>query len=306
MNRRLFSMLALAAMCVATAIAPATAHAGKYDVDLNRLGTRDAMGVVTKDDAGFRSLASELGTVIAARPMDPGDTLGLSGFAVSADVGITTIRSGRTYWQNTADSPQSVVPSLQVFGRKGLWPGIEIGAGASHVFDSSMWGLSGYAKFALHEGFHHLPIPTIALRGMVTELLGSKDLRMTQVGIDGQVSHVFGAGSTFSITPYVGYQALLTFARSTVLDATPGTDEYPDGFDDPPPGDTGSSEFVFDRQSVIVRHRPFVGVRFIFAVLRFGVEGMVVPGGKSKDKDTDAADRSGLQGQVMGTLGFDF
>src|SRR5690606_15502043 len=117
--------------------------------------------------------------------------------------------------------------------------GIEVGAGTTHAFDSRMWTVSGYAKVALHEGFHHLPIPTLALRGMFSELLGSKDMRLTTISIDGQASHVFGVGSTFSITPYVGYQTLLMIARSGVMDVSPETDEYTD------PSATDPAEFAF-------------------------------------------------------------
>jgi hypothetical protein len=108
-----------------------------------------------------------------------------------------------------------------------------------------------------------------------------------------------------------------------VLDATPQTDEYPDGYIDPDPCTTdpgdGSglpecidSEFVFKRQ-LVTRHRPYLGVRFIFSVLRFGLEAMFVPpGGSSEDVDLDGggtekvADGSGFQQQYTLTLGLDF
>ena len=186
-------------------------------------------------------------------------------------------------------------------GRKGLWPGVEVGAGATHLFNSRMWTISGYGKVALHEGFHHLPIPSIALRGMFSRLVGAEDMNMTTGSFDISISHVFGVGKTVNLTPYVGYQGLMVFARSGVLDATPKTDEYLDK-------SPTLSEFVFKDAGMIYRHRPFLGFRFIFSVLRIGVEAMFVPGGK-REGDIDGkkiADTSGLQQQYTLSLGLDF
>ena len=281
--------------------APHAAHAGKYDVDLTSLGTISG-GSVVQDGTKFRSLSSELAVLSAPKPVDPADSLGLSGFALSADVSLNTISGGKEFWSQTTSSPENFVPTIQVMGRKGLWPGLEVGGGATHVFDSKMWTIGGYAKLALHEGFHHMPIPSIAVRGHFGQLLGSKDLRMTTVGVDAVISHVFGVGSTVSLTPYAGYQALLAWSRSGVLDATPDTDEYVN------PDPNLSNEFVFKRQDVIVRHRPFFGLRMVFSVLRIGLEGMIVPGGSSTDSQNGQTfdDESGLQQQYTFSVGADF
>src|SRR5690606_33001531 len=188
---------------------------------------------------------------------------GLSGFAVSADVSLNTLSGDESYWQDTTrGNPDNLAPTLQVMGRKGLWPGIEIGAGATHLLNSSMWTIAGYGKVALHEGLHHLPIPSIALRGMFSRVLGAKDIDMTTISVGASLSHVFGIGSTFNITPYAGYDALLVFAKSSYLDTTPDHDEVADG----PLCDGGvcsDSTFRFPKQDVILRHRPYVGLRFI-------------------------------------------
>jgi hypothetical protein len=295
------------------------ARAGKYDIDLAPLAQINDDGTVTQDNAAFRSLASEVGVLMAPKVVDPADSLGLSGFAVSADVSVNTLSGGEAFWQDTTRSPGNVAPTLQVMGRKGLWPGIEVGAGATHLFDSRMWTIAGYGKLALHEGFHHLPIPSIALRGMFSRLLGAKDIDLTTVSVGASLSHVFGIGSTFNITPYAGYDALLVFARTGVLDATPGRDEFVDGplaCDNGDPDCFVQAEFVFRKQDVILRHRPYVGMRFIFSVLRIGIEAMFVPGGgSSSDVPLPAAagggtetvtDGSGFQQQYTVSFGLDF
>ncbi len=301
--------LVLTAAALAIVSFPQDAHAGKYDLDLTRLGS-DAQGNITKDDNEFRSLSSELGTVVALQPMDPADSLGLSGFSVSADFTVNTISNDERYWtEPTGGAADGAVPTMQIMGRKGLWPGIEIGGGATHVFDSSMWAMGGYGKVSLHEGFHHLPIPSVAVRGAFSRLLGAKDFNLTTASVGASVSHVFGLGKTFSLTPYVGYEALFVVSRSQVLDSTPACDEFPDNFNqDQCTGMTGTSEFVYKNSGAIVRHRPYLGARLIFSVIRLGFEAMFVPAGSSSG-DVDGmtvTDGSGLQQQYTFSVGLDF
>jgi hypothetical protein len=308
MHRRFRHLGAL----VATAIwlVPEVAQAGKYDLDLTRLG-RQSGGQVVQDNAAFRSLSSELGTIMAPQPMDPADSLGLSGFAVSADFTINTIAGDRGYWQDTTSgSADNVAPSMQIVGRKGLWPGIEVGGGATHLFDSRMWAMFGYGKVALHEGFHHLYIPAVALRGSFSRLVGAKDLNLTTAAAAVTASWVFGLGKTFSLTPYAGYEALFIFGRSRVLSAAPHCDEFPDLYNNDCAGvdRTAPTEFVFRDAGTIVRHRPHVGVRMIFSVIRLGLEGMWVPAG-SRDGSIageTVADGSAMQQQYTFSVGFDF
>ncbi len=308
MHRRLLPHAALIGS--ALAMAPRSVWAGKYDLDLTRLATVSATGI-TQDNAGFRSLVSELGAVMAPRPADPADSLGLSGFAISADVGLNTISDGASYWDRASDGEADrVAPTLQIIGRKGLWPGLELGGGATHLFDSRMWAITGYAKAALHEGFHHLPIPTIAIRGSFSRLLGAKDLSLTTAAPAVEISHVFGLGKTFNVTPYVGYEALFVLARSTVLDATPNCDEFPDSYNMNCPGGANgmTNEFVFRNAGAIVRHRPFFGARMIFSVIRLGFEAMFAPPGNRDGKlgGRSIADNSKLQQQYTFSMGLDF
>lgn len=322
MHRRFVHLLPAVATVAGLALAPALAHAGKYDLDLTPLGTLEAQGgnaVIVQDNAGFRSLSSELGTLMAPKPVDPADSLGLSGFAVSADVSINTLSYKQDYWKATSRGADGAAPSIQIMGRKGLWPGIEVGGGATHLIDSRMWALAGYGKVSIHEGFHHLPIPSISLRASVSRLLGAKDFNMTTVAPAITVSHLFGLGKTFSLTPYVGYEALIILSRSQVINANPSCDTFPDAYNEDPAvcdfpvgGDATvnqpASEFVFQDAGAIVRHRPHVGARIIFSVIRIGLEAMFVPGGKSEGKvnGQTVADGSGLQQQYTVSLGLDF
>lgn len=304
------------------ALWPASAFAGKYDLDLTPLGRLEASGgnaVIVQDNAAFRSLSSELGTMIAPKPVDPADSLGLSGFALSTDFSVNTLSGDEAYWRDTrSGNGDTAAASMQIMGRKGLWPGIEVGAGATHLFDSRMWAIAGYGKLALHEGFHHLPIPSIAIRGSFSRLLGAKDFNMTTAAPAITVSHLFGLGKSFSLTPYIGYEALIILSRSQVLNANPACDEFPDAYNEGEAcefplggGDTTTkpaSEFVFQDAGAIVRHRPHFGARIIFSVIRIGIEGMFVPGGSSEGETNGetVADGSGFQQQWTLSVGLDF
>ncbi|MBL8970915.1 MAG: hypothetical protein JNK56_10065, partial [Myxococcales bacterium] len=89
MPRRFLFSFALAAL----GLHSSEAWAGAYDLRLNQLGNADG-GAATGNNDAFRSLASELGVLMAPKPVDPADSLGLSGFAVSADLSVNTIKPG--------------------------------------------------------------------------------------------------------------------------------------------------------------------------------------------------------------------
>ena len=147
--------------------AAGTASADDNDLVLSRLGTVSGSGGVVDvvpDNEAFRALASELGVVMAPKPMSPADTMGFSGFQFSTELSINTINGNSQYWRAAegADVTDPLatkfhgnIPTMGVFVRKGMWlplPSFEVGAGALKLFDSNMWSLQMFAKFALHEG----------------------------------------------------------------------------------------------------------------------------------------------------------
>lgn len=296
-------------MVSAVLLGSSTARAARYDLDLTRLGFEG--NTLAPRASDFRSLSSELGTLMAPQPMDPADSLGLSGFALSADFTVNTLGANRPYWRDVTDGEaQNVAGTMQIVGRKGLWPGLEVGAGAVHLFDSRLWSMGGYLKAALHEGFHHLPIPSIAVRVGFARLLGAKDFNLTTAAPAVTLSHVFGVGKTVSLTPYVGYEALIILSRSTVLDATPNCDEFGDAYNETCPGvdPETAPEFVFESAGPILRHRPHLGMRMMFSVIRLGFEAMIVPGGTVDGAQNGEAvpDTSTFQQQYTFSVGLDF
>ena len=64
-------------------------------------------------------------------------------------------------------------------------------------------------------------IPDIAIGGGVRTVTGSSKMYLTTVGIDAELSKPFTLSDSGVITPYLGYQHLIIYGNSAVLDATP-------------------------------------------------------------------------------------
>lgn len=321
-----------AAWAAATVAAPAPAAAGENDVVLGRLVVLvdDTMsGQPTRavgQNLELRSLLSELGVALAPRLLAPSDTLGFGGFQFSADIGWTSISNEARWWRAMRASPAddaashgpATLPTIGLFARKGIWfplPSIEFGAGAVHLFDSKMWSAQGYVKLALQEGYHDLPIPSVALRGGVSRLLGQKEIDLTIMSFDGSISKHVGIGSTWGLDPYAGYGALLMVARSEVIDPTPTIDPL-----DPMSVSDRALNFVFKDQDDILRHRLFLGAKLQYYVFQLTLEATYALAGSSVDDrsgDTacafdstttacDATDQAAAQSTYTVSAGFDF
>lgn len=283
-------------------------------------------------EARFRSLMSELGVVLAPRLLVPADTLGYAGFQISAEVGLTEINPNTAYW-NAARSvspeapavgrPGGLLPTVGAFLRKGVWlglPAFELGAGAVHLLDSHFVAWQGYAKVALHEGFHDWPLPSVALRAAASYVTGSEQVRLGILGFDVIASKAFGALGFLSIEPFVGGSLLFIRARSGLIDTTPGCDAYaasqaPGLGAGPACADAQRgtrNDFLayarFPDQDVITRQRLFAGAKLKLAPLFLTLQGEWVPKGSSRDerRPNGAQDGSGTQRSASLSAGFDF
>ena len=356
---RPFARLMLAAVLIC--VSAGAARAGKNDLRLLNLCprqsvtlaggpqqecawlNRDASGLISSTQpvvldseaaSRYRSLMSELGVVAAPRLMVPADTLGFSGFQVSAELGVTKIYNTRSYWDGTAavtptnlmaGRPDAYLTTVGAYVRKGLWlplPAFEFGAGALKILDSNMYTIQGYAKFALQEGFHGWWLPSFAVRGSVSQLLGTSEVDMTVWGIDVLASKQFNIGGTAGIEPFFGWNILFIDAKSGVIDATPACDAVAlnaaaAGGPAPSPSCSSSqvgtandflANFTFPEQDIIMRQRWFGGFKVKLAVLFLTAQIDVAPAGSSHDskEPQGAADRSGTQETYSLSGGFDF
>ncbi len=322
----------IAAFALATvAFAAPRAHADDNDLVFARLGkiragTDGMPNTVVGQNLEFRALVSELGVVLAPQLLTPSDTLGFGGFQFTADVAETSISNKESYWRalqpatgGDASSHSGQMPTIGVFARKGMWfpvPSIEVGAGMVHITSSHMFAAQGYAKLGLHEGYHDLPLPSFAVRGAVSRLMGQKDLDLTIASLDLSVSKHFGIGGTWSIDPFGGWNLLWMIPRSQVIDETPNVDPLKMGNTD-----DSQLNFVFKDQVNITRQRIFVGAKLQYYVLQITLEADFALAGSSVDDragtDTactvdsnttacDSKDLSKLQKTYLMSLGFDF
>lgn len=343
---------ASAAVALAWLVAPRPAHADRSDLQLinlcdTSLGrgcpwvTRTATRTTVTLDGGantrLRSLMSELGVVIAPRLQTPADTLGFAGFQLSADLDVTSISNGKSFW-NGIEGVQPANPNLARpspwlttvggFVRKGMVspvPSIEFGAGAVNVLQSGMWALEGYVKVAVQEGFHRSPLPSLALRLGLSDLLGTDQLTLRVVSLDVVISKAFSIAGTARFEPFVGWDLLLISGHSGVIDATPECDAAVVEKTDPKnaaavaalpkscqlqagtPADLGAN-FTFPSQAVITRNRWFGGGKLkLWKFFLVGQFAWSVAGG-SRDGATamgPADDQSGTQKSVSISVGLD-
>jgi hypothetical protein len=288
----------------------------------------------------FRSLMSELGFAIAPRVLTPADTLGFAGFQFSAELGVTNINATRkvgspgnelAYWNGVeavsptnpaARHPDTRLTTVGGFVRKGLWiplPAFEFGAGALSIVGTRMYVLQGYAKLALQEGFHGWWLPSFAVRGGASQLLGTSEVDLTVYSVDLLASKAFDIGGTARIEPFVGWSMLFIKAVSGVIDATPDCDAFAAAGDPAPTaqcaasqagaGDDVNANFKFPEQDVITRQRFFAGFKLKLAVLFLAAQAEFALAGSSRDSSqpVDAGvDRSGAQQTYSLSAGFDF
>lgn len=290
------SLAALAALAT-----PHVASADTFDLAFQRLVKPPAAGGFADPNgdpaalAAYRQIVSELGTAIAPSILTTADTIGYNGFQFDFDYSVTTIsntscQSGATVdkcpWQAGTEGGRggagvpSALNTISVMARKGIWlplPSFELGVGATKLVQSSLYALQAYAKFAIHEGYHRFPLPSIALRGSVARVLGESQIDLTEAQVDLQISKSFGIAGSVTLVPYLGAAWLYIIPRGQVLDLTPGHDAYDDG---PSSLDLNNNTVFGDQANAnIQRWRFFGGLRLSYHVLVLTTDFAVTPCG---------------------------
>lgn len=224
------------------------------------------------DQAAFADLARTYGVALAPRLLAPAETLGINGFAFAFQLGVTGVDEGASFWERGIRGNQSAletpdVPgSLQTFHldlRKGLPYSLEIGAHFTYLFNSELFAVGGSLKAALNEGVARVPVD-LAFKVGVSRMVGSDELEMTLTSFDVILSHRLGL-QTLSVTPYIAYSPLLIFARSGVVDSSPGNSTTPAG------------TFVFENED-LTAHRLTSGVRVLYGALAITPELVIASG----------------------------
>jgi hypothetical protein len=301
---------------------------------------RDASGLVTgvnidtEGRSNFRSLMSELGVVMAPRIPMPAGTLGFAGFQVSGELGVTEISNNMSFWNGVnavspqnpgAARPSSALTTMGVFLRKGIWlpaPSLELGGGVVNLLDSQLLSWQAYAKLALHEGFHDLPIPSLSVRGAFAYLTGTDQVSLLTTSIDVLVSKGFGVLKTARLEPFGGWSLIIIKASGKAIDFTPLCDaqvaatapfgqKVSDNCAVVPNGGDKTNDFLanvaFSSQDVITRYRVFGGAKLKFGLLDIIAQYELYLAGTSRDDSViPAVDHSGQQSAFSLSLGLEF
>ncbi len=316
---RFLALVALSS--VALGASSQVAVADDNDLVLSRLGTVTPLGnSVVGDNINFRSLASELGVVMAPRLLEPADTLGFGGFHFSADVAFTSISNNATYWSAIEEPNDGTMTTTGLFVKKGMWlplPSFEVGIGAVHLGSSHLWASQGYVKFALQEGYHDLPLPSVAVRGAASRMMGSEQIDLTVASVDVVASKDFGIAGVVRASPYIGWNWLIIVPRSEVIDKTPHIDSRDDATD-------ANMNFVFGDQDDIIRQRILLGTKLKYYIFTLTLEANFALAGSSVDdrsgtdmrcidvdpstptSNCDATDAAGAQSTFTTSIGLDF
>lgn len=307
---------------------PRWAAADPNDLVLSRL-SKPVAGTTVGQSLEFRALTSQLGVVLAPHLLGPADTLGFGGFQFDVDVSQTSIDSTQPYWRaregsasptggSGASHGPGALRTIGVFAHKGLWfpvPSFELGGGAVHLVDSSIWTAQLYGKLGLHEGYHDLPVPSLAVRGAVSRMMTQRELDLTIASLDITVSKHFGIAGTWRLDPFAGWNLLMVIPRSEVIEATPNIDPLQPGNEA-----DASNNFVFRDQATIYRHRIFLGTKLQVSVVQLTLEAQYALAGTSVDDrmtaqacvldsdtaDCDAKDTAAAQTTLSLSAGIDF
>ncbi|MFO0741084.1 MAG: hypothetical protein U0270_34615 [Labilithrix sp.] len=204
------------------------------------------------NNAAFKNFISELGFALAPSAFYPARTTGIGGFQVSLEASYTPISSDRAvevgkgnyqqYWhlgtRGTQDpgskqfsisnaSPDGVIQVYALKARKGLPAGFEIAGTIGTVSNTGLWVGGGDIRWSLFEGFRTGLLgylPDVSLGGGVRTVTGTSRFYLTTVGIDARISKPITLQDSSVIIPQIGFQRLIIFGDSNVLDSTPNTD----------------------------------------------------------------------------------
>ena len=204
------------------------------------------------DNIAFANMVSELGFAIAPTAFHPARTTGIGGFALTLEASYTKINADAfskaangqltQYWHQgtqgsidpnnkqfsiTNNSPDSLLQVYSLKARKGLPFGFELAGALGTLANTSMWVTGADIRWSLMEGFRTGGLgllPDVAVGGGVRTLMGTSKFHLTTVGIDAQVSKPITLADSSILTPYIGYQRLIIFGDSVVVDTTPNVD----------------------------------------------------------------------------------
>ncbi|PJB77470.1 MAG: hypothetical protein CO090_08650 [Acidobacteria bacterium CG_4_9_14_3_um_filter_49_7] len=158
----------------------------------------------------FSNFTKEMGTALWFSPGAPAESLGVTGFDVSADILLVNISNGSDFWKNmTIGDPNNFLTTTRIHVQKGLPFGVDVGMMWSKARDSnvSSWGVE--AKYSLVKG--STVMPAVVARASYSKLTGVDHLNMNTKSLGLMVSKGF-----LMFTPYAGVSLVQMHASPSV------------------------------------------------------------------------------------------
>lgn len=200
------------------------------------------------NNVAFANMISELGFAIAPSSFYPARTTGVGGFQITVEASYTRISNDRAtpdgtrFWElgtrgaqdaNTQQfsirnaSPDSLIQIYALKARKGLPLGFEIAGSLGTIANSTLWVGGGDLRWSVLEGFRTGALgilPDIAVSGGVRTLSGTQKFYLTTASFDVRMSKPITLADSAVLIPSLGYQRLVIFGDSNVVDSTPAVD----------------------------------------------------------------------------------
>jgi hypothetical protein len=263
------------------------------------------------DNVAFANMIAELGFAMAPNAMYPARTTGVGGFALSLQASYTRISAdrhtddGTPFWhagtrgaqdQNTKqfsitnNSPDSLLQVYSINARKGLPLGFELVGSLGYLSNTPLWVGGGDIRWSVLEGFRTGALgllPDFSIGTGIRTMTGTQKFYLTTVGVDVKVSKPIAIADSASLTPTIGYQRLIIFGDSNVVDSTPNVDplqqcgfqgidqntgapkcanKLPNGAD---ANTDFANNFTFNKVRVH-RHRGMVGLHYRYELVYLG------------------------------------
>ncbi len=158
----------------------------------------------------FEDLSRQIGIAISYAPLAPAEPLGIIGFDVGLEVTAVDIDQDESFWTSAVgETPPSYLVIPKIHAQKGLPFGFDVGLEYAKAPGTNIGFIGGELKWAFIKG--GMAIPSVALRGSYTQLLGVDDLDLITYGADLSISKGFAF-----LTPYAGVGQIWISSESDI------------------------------------------------------------------------------------------
>lgn len=158
----------------------------------------------------FEDLSRQIGIAISYAPLAPAEPLGILGFDVGMEVTAVDIEQDEAFWTDAVDeTPPSYLVIPKIHAQKGLPFGFDVGLEYAKAPGTNIGFIGGELKWAFIKG--GMAIPSVALRGSYTQLLGVDDFDLITYGADLSISKGFAF-----LTPYAGVGQIWISSESDI------------------------------------------------------------------------------------------